>query len=87
MCACVRACACTALARTRSVDQSGLELGDPPTCASQVLGLKLCTTIEQVSLCPFLFFLNITSRKVNKTNNLQHNKIKRSMIEEISSSL
>ena len=26
-----------------SVDQAGLELRDPPTSASQVLGLKVCT--------------------------------------------
>jgi hypothetical protein len=29
---------------TRSVDQAGLELRNPPASASQVLGLKACTT-------------------------------------------
>jgi hypothetical protein len=29
---------------THSVDQTGLELRNPPTSASQVLGLKACTT-------------------------------------------
>jgi hypothetical protein len=27
-----------------SIDQAGLELRNPPTSASQVLGLKVCTT-------------------------------------------
>ena len=27
---------------THSVDQAGLELGNPPASASQVLGLKVC---------------------------------------------
>jgi hypothetical protein len=30
--------------RTRSVDQAGLELRNPPASASQVLGLKACAT-------------------------------------------
>jgi hypothetical protein len=30
--------------RTHSVDQAGLELRNPPASASQVLGLKACTT-------------------------------------------
>jgi hypothetical protein len=29
---------------THSVDQAGLELRNPPASASQVLGLKVCTT-------------------------------------------
>jgi hypothetical protein len=29
---------------THSVDQAGLELRNPPASASQVLGLKACTT-------------------------------------------
>jgi hypothetical protein len=29
---------------THSVDQTGLELRDPPASASQVLGLKACAT-------------------------------------------
>jgi hypothetical protein len=29
---------------TNSVDQAGLELRNPPVSASQVLGLKVCTT-------------------------------------------
>jgi hypothetical protein len=29
---------------THSVDQAGLELRNPPAFASQVLGLKACTT-------------------------------------------
>jgi hypothetical protein len=33
--------------RTHFVDQAGLELGNPPSSASQVLGLKACTTTQQ----------------------------------------
>jgi hypothetical protein len=29
---------------TQSVDQAGLELRNPPASASQMLGLKVCTT-------------------------------------------
>ena len=29
---------------THSVDQAGLELRNPPACASQMLGLKVCAT-------------------------------------------
>ena len=32
---------------THSVDQVGLELRNPPASASQVLGLKVCTTTAQ----------------------------------------
>jgi hypothetical protein len=32
---------------THSVDQAGLKLRNPPTSASQVLGLKVCTTTAQ----------------------------------------
>jgi hypothetical protein len=35
---------------TSSVDQAGLELRDPPPSASQVLGLKMCTTPSQLIL-------------------------------------
>jgi hypothetical protein len=31
-------------AGTHSVNQAGLKLNDPPASASQVLGLKVCTT-------------------------------------------
>jgi hypothetical protein len=30
---------------THSVDQAGLELRNPPVSASQVMGLKVCTTM------------------------------------------
>jgi hypothetical protein len=33
---------------THSVDQAGLELRNPPASASQVLGLKVCTTTAQL---------------------------------------
>jgi hypothetical protein len=33
---------------THSVDQAGLELRDPPAFASQVLGLKACTTTTRL---------------------------------------
>jgi hypothetical protein len=33
---------------THSVDQAGLELRNPPVSASQVLGLKVCTTTAQL---------------------------------------
>jgi hypothetical protein len=32
-----------------SVDQAGLELRDPPTFASQVLGLKACATTARLA--------------------------------------
>jgi hypothetical protein len=37
---------------THSVDQAGLELRNPPASASQVLGLKACTTTAR-PLCEF----------------------------------
>jgi hypothetical protein len=39
---------------THSVDQAGLELRNPPASASQVLGLKACTTTARL----WLQFLN-----------------------------
>jgi hypothetical protein len=36
---------------THSEDQAGLELRDPPASASQVLGLKACTTTPGSVLC------------------------------------
>jgi hypothetical protein len=36
---------------THSVDQAGLELRNPPASASQVLGLKACTTPAQLFSC------------------------------------
>jgi hypothetical protein len=33
---------------THSVDQVGFELRNPPASASQVLGLKVCTTTAQL---------------------------------------
>jgi hypothetical protein len=38
---------------THTVNQSGLELRDPPASASQVLGLKVCTPTTQ-PLLPFV---------------------------------
>ena len=38
---------------THSVDQAGLELRNPPASASQVLGLKACTTTAE-RIDPFL---------------------------------
>jgi hypothetical protein len=43
----------TGFLETHFVDQAGLELRNPPTSASQVLGLKACTTM------PGLFYLFI----------------------------
>jgi hypothetical protein len=41
---------------TQTVDQAGLELGDPSASASQVLELKLCaTTMWCVYVCAFSF--------------------------------
>jgi hypothetical protein len=37
---------------TRSVDQAGLELRNPPASTSQVLGLKVCATMPGPR-CPF----------------------------------
>jgi hypothetical protein len=34
---------------THSVDQAGLKLRNPPASASQVLGLKACTTTAQLN--------------------------------------
>jgi hypothetical protein len=39
---------------TLCVDQAGLELGDPPACASWVLGLKV-NAVCQPFLCLFIF--------------------------------
>jgi hypothetical protein len=36
---------------THSVDQAGLELRNPPASASQVLGLKVCTTTARQLYC------------------------------------
>jgi hypothetical protein len=36
---------------THSVNQVGLELGNPPASASQVLGLKACATTDQLKSC------------------------------------
>jgi hypothetical protein len=33
---------------THSVDQAGLELRNPPASASQLLGLKVCTTTARL---------------------------------------
>jgi hypothetical protein len=38
----------TGCSGTHSVDQAGLELRNPPTSASQVLGLKACATTAQL---------------------------------------
>jgi hypothetical protein len=54
---------------THSVDQAGLELRDPPASASQMLGLKVCTTttqfgnksLIQLNLDSFLIFLPLHS--------------------------
>jgi hypothetical protein len=34
---------------THSVDQAGLELRNPPACASQVLRLKACATMPSMN--------------------------------------
>jgi hypothetical protein len=34
---------------THSVDQAGLKLRNPPASASQVMGLKACTTTAQLN--------------------------------------
>ncbi|GAB1298325.1 T-complex protein 1 subunit epsilon [Apodemus speciosus] len=39
---------------TYSVDQAGLKLRNPPASASQVLGLKACTTTARLLSCPTL---------------------------------
>jgi hypothetical protein len=41
------------------VDQAGLELRNPPASASQVLGLKACTTTAWCILFFFFFFFKI----------------------------
>jgi hypothetical protein len=40
---------------THSVDQAGLELGNPPASASQVLGIKACATTARLFF--FIFFI------------------------------
>jgi hypothetical protein len=42
---------------THFVDQAGLELRNPPASASQVLGLKVCTTMSSLKII-FSFFKN-----------------------------
>jgi hypothetical protein len=42
---------------THSVDEAGLELRNLPASASQVLGLKVCTTTAQLLSSFFYFFL------------------------------
>jgi hypothetical protein len=46
---------------THFVDQAGLELRNPPASASQVLGLKVCTTTTQL-LVTFLAFVLLEVR-------------------------
>jgi hypothetical protein len=41
---------CNLCPGTHFVDQAGLELRNPPASASQVLGLKVCTTMPYFSL-------------------------------------
>jgi hypothetical protein len=41
-------CVALAVLELTLVDQTGLELRDPPVSASQVLGLKACATIAQL---------------------------------------
>jgi hypothetical protein len=44
-----RVCLCSpGCPGTQSVDQAGLELRNPPTFASQVLGLKMCVTTARL---------------------------------------
>jgi hypothetical protein len=51
---------CIALAETHFVDQTGLELRNPPASASKVLGLKVCTTTpSSFSFFCFNFLLDI----------------------------
>jgi len=45
---------------THSVDQAGLELRNLPASASQVLGLKACTTTAQLSNCCQSFCLSLS---------------------------
>jgi hypothetical protein len=45
---------------THSVDQSGLELRNPPASASQVLGLNVCATITWQFVCFYNSELAIT---------------------------
>jgi hypothetical protein len=42
---------------THSVDQAGLELKNPPASASQVLGLKVCSTTARLLLLFNLFII------------------------------
>jgi hypothetical protein len=42
---------------THFVDQAGLELRNPPASASQVLGLKACTTIARQGTVFSYFFV------------------------------
>jgi hypothetical protein len=54
---------------THFVDQAGLELSNPPASASQVLGLKACTTMPGPT---FIFFWNCSRihRKPFSSNRL-----------------
>jgi hypothetical protein len=46
---------------THSVDQAGLELRNPPASASQVLGLKVCTTTPSLKTFLNEYNKNMTS--------------------------
>jgi hypothetical protein len=45
------------LSWTHFVDQAGLKLRNPPAFASQVLGLKACTTTTQLIFITLLNFM------------------------------
>ena len=52
-------CIALAVLELNSVDRAGLELRNPPTFASQVLGLKACATMPGLIFFNlFFFFLN-----------------------------
>jgi hypothetical protein len=54
---------------THSVDQAGLELRNPPTSASQVLGLKACATTARLEVCfENYFFISIFFGSAERTS-------------------
>jgi hypothetical protein len=53
---------------THSVDQAGLELRNPPASASQVLGLKACTTTPWLKEAILEEVSTIADLQLRKTN-------------------
>ena len=59
MCVCLRVCVCVSDCQgTHYVDQAGIKLRDPPSLASAMLGLKVCTTIPGLGKIIFILLFS-----------------------------